>query len=378
MDERHRKEETVSRGQGRVFRPKKNNTEEESAVWWLDYTVGGKRHRESSGMKSKTNAQRLLRERIGDRETGRLVGHPDRVTLAALRTQLEQRYVLKGNRSFKRAKQAFVHLERILGPERPVVELTQDAVNRYLEQRLIERAARATAGYEVGVLISALSAAVENRVLSVRPTFKLPRVRNARQGFFTQGDFAALLLELPPDVRPVVEFLHATGWRLNEALRLTWDQIDWEGQVIRISSDKTKGHDERVFPFGLAPDLKALLEARRSARNGAFVFHRSGRRIKTFIKAWRGAARRAGLAGRLVHDLRRTAARDFRRRGASEGEIMKLCGWKTRSMFDRYNIIDEADLAQAVAKRFDGNGKLAANSKASSEPEPSGSSSSTR
>jgi hypothetical protein len=36
----------------------------------------------------------------------------------------------------------------------------------------------------------------------------------------------------------------------------------------------------------------------------------------------------------------------------SEGEIMKLCGWPTRSMFDRYNVIDEADLAAAVAKRF--------------------------
>src|ERR1041384_6518561 len=67
-------------------------------------------------------------------------------------------------------------------------------------------------------------------------------------------------------------------------------------------------------------------------------------------------AQRAGRAGRLVHDLCRSAARDIRRAGVSEGEIMRLCGWETRSMFDRYNIIDEADLGAAVARRF-GNGK---------------------
>jgi len=49
----------------------------------------------------------------------------------------------------------------------------------------------------------------------------------------------------------------------------------------------------------------------------------------------------------LIHDIRRTVARNLRRAGLSEGEIMKLCGWKTRAMFDRYNIIDEADLAAA-------------------------------
>jgi len=58
------------------------------------------------------------------------------------------------------------------------------------------------------------------------------------------------------------------------------------------------------------------------------------------------------MEGMLLHDLRRTAARAFRRAGVSEGEIMRLCGWKTRAMFDRYNIIDEQDLARAVAKRF--------------------------
>src|SRR5690349_19827458 len=81
--------------------------------------------------------------------------------------------------------------------------------------------------------------------------------------------------------------------------------------------------------------------------------------------AWKRACKRAGLAGRLVHDLRRSAARDFRRAGVSEGEIMRLCGWETRSMFDRYNIIDEADLAAAVAKRY--NGKVTAKSEGFAE-----------
>jgi len=95
------------------------------------------------------------------------------------------------------------------------------------------------------------------------------------------------------------------------------------------------------------------------------VFQNDGQRIAytTLHKPWKTACKRAGVAGRLIHDLRRTAARAMRLAGLSEGEIMKLCGWKTRAMFDRYNIIDEADLASAVAKLS--NGTVAAQSKGS-------------
>ena len=50
-----------------------------------------------------------------------------------------------------------------------------------------------------------------------------------------------------------------------------------------------------------------------------------------------------------------------------EGEILKLCGWRTRSMFDRYNFIDEANLAAAVAKRF-GNAKQRQTSRLARSP----------
>jgi integrase len=294
----------------------------------------------------------VLRQRIGDRRSGKVVGRPDRVTLADLRTGLERHYKREDNRSLRRAQEAFAHLEQFFGAKARAMQITKPRVAEYFKRRLDEGAARGTVCYEVRILGAAFSVAVEDELLAVRPVFKLPSLRNARSGFFEDGDFAALLLELPAYVRPVVRFLRMTGWRKSEALGLTWEQVDWEGQVMRLYATQTKGGDARVFPFGLAPELKQVLEERWAERDGPFVFHRDGKRIGSFRCVWARACKKAGLEGRLVHDLRRTAARDFRRRGVSEGEIMKLCGWKTRAMFDRYNIIDEEDLAQAVAKRF--------------------------
>jgi len=147
-------------------------------------------------------------------------------------------------------------------------------------------------------------------------------------------------------------------------------KMTWRGgpQAVPHGGATSKNGEGRVFPFGLAPDLKKLLEERWEARNGPFVFHRDGERISydSLEHAWGRARKRTKLRDRLMHDLRRTAARDFRRAGVSEGEIMKLCGWKTRAMFDRCNIIDEADLASAVAKRFPpANGTVTAQERAS-------------
>ncbi len=338
------------RGQGRVYRPRVRGRE--VATWWLDYSIDGKRHREPADTKSKGEAFDVLRQRIGDRKTGKVVGRPDKLTLAGLRAGLERHYKREGNRSLRRAQQALDHLEEFFGVDTRAMRITKSRVGEYMEHRMAEGAARGTVCYEVRVLGAAFGVAVDDELLAVRPVFKLPALRNVRSGFFEDGDFAALLLELPAHVRPPVQFLRMTGWRKAEALGFTWDQVDWEGQVMRLYPSQTKGRDARVFPFGLASALKLLLEERWAQRDGRFVFHRNGRRIKSFRSVWKRACKKAGLEGRLVHDLRRTAARDFRRRGVSEGEIMKLCGWKSRAMFDRYNIIDEADLAEAVAKRF--------------------------
>jgi integrase len=59
----------------------------------------------------------------------------------------------------------------------------------------------------------------------------------------------------------------------------------------------------------------------------------------------------AGIPGLLFHDLRRSGARALRRAGVSEGVIMALGDWKTRSTFDRYNVTTDADLAAAMLAR---------------------------
>ena len=52
----------------------------------------------------------------------------------------------------------------------------------------------------------------------------------------------------------------------------------------------------------------------------------------------------------INYDLRRTAARNLRRLGESEGVIMSIGGWKTRHVFERYNIKSRDDVRRATRR----------------------------
>ena len=59
-------------------------------------------------------------------------------------------------------------------------------------------------------------------------------IRNARKGVFFESQYAAVLKELPEDLKPLVETYYWTGWRKGELLTLRWSQIDFMRGELRL------------------------------------------------------------------------------------------------------------------------------------------------
>jgi integrase len=222
---------------------------------------------------------------------------------------------------------------------------------------------------ELALLKRMFSLAVQSGALFHRPHIPMLKESNVRKGFFESDQLSAVLKHLPESIRPVIRFAAITGWRIqSEVLPLEWRQVDWSGGEVRLDAGTTKNDEARTFPFTRA--LRTVLEVQwaeheRLKKQGQivpYVFFRevadgrggekTPRKIIRFTKAWKTACLAAGCPGRIPHDLRRTAVRNLVRSGIPERVAMQLTGHKTRSVFERYNIVSDGDLKDA-ARRLD-------------------------
>lgn len=357
-----------ARGEGAIYK------KAASVYWWISYTVDGTRLRESSRTTQKARAAELLRQRLAAVADGTFKGDgASQLKFDDLEELLKLNYKIKKRRSWDRAKRAFNSLRTYFAGWR-VNRIDGGAAVMYNAARLDEEAEQATINYEIAILKRAITVArAMGRTKHVLEHTMEP-VENARTGFFERSEFELVSRQLTEDLRAVMLFAFVTGWRKQEILKLEWSMVDLSGKVIRLTPELAKNKDGRTFPFGKLPELEELIIDQRRKTSAAergraaivrHVFHRAGVPIKSYDAAWRAACLRASvdtledgtvrqtrpaLAGRLVHDFRRTAVRNLTRAGVPRSVAMAMTGHKTESVFQRYDIVNEADLTDASAK----------------------------
>jgi integrase len=161
--------------------------------------------------------------------------------------------------------------------------------------------------------------------------------------------------------------------RKEEILGLQWSQVDLMDGKISLKPEDTKSSEPRVIY--MAGELLEVINFQGALRQSKFpdcpwvFFAGTGERIKDLRGSWDKAYLKAGLSkvliddqgqsvkdkkgeairvpNKLFHDFRRTAVRNMVRAGVPERVAMMISGHKTRTIFDRYNIVNEDDLKKA-------------------------------
>jgi site-specific recombinase XerD len=162
----------------------------------------------------------------------------------------------------------------------------------------------------------------------------------------------------------IVRLMAETGLRAGEVLAMQVADVDLQqGRAVVRRGKGGKGRavsgKGRAVPFGIqtAAALDRYIRARRGHRlsgTGALWLGGNGQTFSYhgLNLALKRRAAAAGITGFHLHLMRHTAATRWLRAGGSEGGLMAVAGWSTRSMVDRYTGASAAEGAAAEARRL--------------------------
>jgi integrase len=355
------------RGDGHLYR------RPHSKYWWMKVPNNGRVIRESTHETDIKKAQQKLDAKLDEVGAARggfttLIGPEHKtVTVQALINALMADFELRKVRSLKSITSYLKTIESTFGHWK-AVDLTKDAIDHYIADRVKKGHAPASINRSTQVLGQAIRGFLEEHRLPVPKIRRLPE-ENIREGFYSQTDIAKLIAALPEDLKDFTLWAAWTGWRKGEIASLAWSAVDRAAGEVRLSWRKSKNRQARSM--ALVGELAQIIERRWAERQitgrdgtvhlSPLVFHRgctaAGQviRVADFDKSFAAACRAAGLpygrkGGHTFHDLRRTAARNLRRAGVSETVSMAVTGHVTASMFRRYSITDPDDIRQAMER----------------------------
>ena len=373
-------------------------------TWWIKYYRYGKCYRESSKSTKKMVAKKLLDRREGDIAQGKLPGIIfETVTFDELADEFIMDYRINNKKSLDRAELSVMHLRKEFEGVK-VPDITTPRIKEYVAERMKWRcrdcssrfhfngdnccpkcgkvnlkkgAKNATINRELSALRRILNLGVKQTPPKVNRVPHIPMLKenNVRKGFFEHAEFLALRNAISDYLKPFVTFGYKVGWRDQEISSLKWNDVDLQNGIVTLKAGETKNDEARTVYLDdeLKNMIKQLWEKRKRSRKlTPYVFLNKGESgmIVNFRKAWNSACRESGIGygykvsldyvkkwehklppGPIFHDFRRTAVRNLVRSGVPERVAMMISGHKTRSVFDRYNIVSDADLKAAALKQ---------------------------
>lgn len=348
-------------------------------MYWVKYYRNGKSYYETSHSDKKEVAKRLLQRREGEIAKGEVPGiRFDKIRFDELAEDFLTDYRINRKKTLVKAVCSVKLLKEVFGGMR-VTEITTVRIKEYIDRRMAEGVSNATINRELAALKRMFHLAIQCTPPKVGQVPYVPMLKesNTRKGFFEHDEFLALRDALPDHLKAFVTFAYHTGWRLGEIRKLTWDKVDLKQGIIRLDPGETKNDEARTIYLNdeLMRVMKTLHGSRRLGC--LYVFHLNGKSIGEFKKSWKTACIDAGICQvvkddkgkplvvrskkgdervvkiptRIFHDFRRTAVRNMIRSGIPERVAMKISGHKTRSVFDRYNIVSDNDLKEAARKQ---------------------------
>ena len=327
-------------------------------IYWIKYHRRGKPYRESTRSEKEADAKRLLKKREGEIAEGKLPGvYFDKVLFDDLAKDLLIDHELNKRKSMERTKISIAHLEKVFAGMK-AVNIDSSRMKEYIDMRRADGVESATINRELDALKRMFSLGTECSPPKVHNVPHIPKLKGnpPRKGFVECGDFLALREKLPDYLKDFCTFAYRTGWRKSEITKMKWDQVNLSQGTVTLNAGETKNDEARIVY--LDGELKGIFERQLETRKHSqkilpYVFLNEDKtdRIKTLRKSWQTACKNAKIGSRLFHDLRRSAVRNLVRSGIPEGVAMKISGHKTRSVFERYNIVSDSDLKIAAQKQ---------------------------
>lgn len=332
--------------------------------WWYRYWFRGKLYRHPGGEK-KSDAQKALSKALGAIAKGnRPPPDETKLTLKELADDFLRDYRVSGKRSTFAAEARVKHLVGFFGERKRAIDVTTDEIRKYQEHRQQEhvcnarknsrgekpRTSNGTINRELSSLKRMFNLAKQAGKLSFAPYIPTLQEAQPRQGFLEHEEYLAIRSHLGAVLQDVFDFGYNSGWRKGAILGLEWGHVRFEERLIRLPPALAK--NKRGWALPLSEPIWEVICRRWEQRTPAcpYVFHRTGKQLKNFNRAWQNACKAAGVPGKLFHDCRRTVARNLIKSGVPEKIAMQITQHETPDVFRRYQITTDGDLWEATAK----------------------------